>query len=281
MVHRIRFFTFFIIIIFLVIEGCGTKKDQLSELVEKGKYVDAKALLNQLSPKEMSDSQTRFLIAKINSGLISDSALLMSNNKEYSSAVTLISNRLDDFTSYPEILSSLRKQMLDIAFKGATFFYQKEDYIAAYICFEPTGDITDLISPKQSEFLDLLTKAMLSGVWEGQSEKHKLHITMRLNALTSSTFTGSVLFKETYILCELQNGFFNGEELSATYPINITRYRQTSQGIKGRFDHGDLVMTFPIVVTESKETDYGGGQYGTSYYSHIVQETCIMKKKPK
>lgn len=141
-----------------------------------------------------------------------------------------------------------------------------------------TRDITGSVSPKQPAPPDRLTKTVLSGTWEGRSDKHRLHISMRLEALTASTFIGRVLFKETHILSELQEGFFNESELSATYPIKIAHSRQTLQGIKGRYDNGNLVMAFPIVATKVESTDYGGGQVGTLYYSHIVQETCVMKK---
>ena len=78
-------------------------------------------------------------------------------------------------------------------------------------------------------------------------------------------------------MSELQAGFFDGEELSAANPINISRYRQTLQPVKGRYDNGSLLMSFPIVVTDLLSTSSDGS--GASYYIHIVQETCLMRKK--
>ena len=257
--------------------GCATKKEQVAELVHKGKYVEANALLRDLTAGDRSTPEMKFLSAKVSAGMLSDSASTLADNQEFLRALALLSDRMDQFFIFPQIQDSLRRLMLNWALTGASASEQWGDHISAYNCLAFVGDIKQMISPKQAAFVDGVKKAMLSGTWEGESGKHKLHITMHLEALTSSSFIGWALFKETSIRSELQNGFFNGSELSASYPIRISRYQQTLQGIKGRYDNGALVMSFPIVITDVHSTEYGGGT-GTTYYSHIVKEMCVMRK---
>ena len=265
-----RYLFLFLTLTFIIF-GCA-KKNQLHDLVESGKFKEANDFVKQLSDNDKSNPETKALIVKINAALLSDSASELTEQKQYLDGVILISNHLEQFSTYPQVHDSLNRIMINIAFTGASFFDEKKDYISAYNCLEPLGSLEGLLSEKQSSLLAQLTKSMLSGIWEGQSEKHKLHIAMRIDPMTQSTFAGRVQFKEAYILTELNDGFFNGSELSATYLIS-----QSHQGVKGKYSKGNLVMKFPIVVTETKTTDFGGGE-GTSYYSHIVEETCIMKK---
>lgn len=275
--NRYWFFLFPLLALFLTLSGCATQKDRIARLIEAKKYREASALLNNLSAQDRSSIQVKALQVKCTAGLLSDSASSLAKTKNFGAAVDLISRHLEQFLSYPPLQDSLRRQMVRIALVGAETLEERGDYISAYNCVEPLGDISGIVTPGQTAFLGHLTEKMLSGVWKGKSNKRKLHIEMRIDALTPSSFTGRVLFKEVYILCELQNGYFNGSELSASYPIRMGNYSPI-EGVKGKYHDGSFIMSFPIVVTDTRTEDMGGGDSFTTYHSHIVQETCVMTK---
>jgi len=283
MSRRLQFHVLWTVALPFFILACVTSKDKIAQLVESGKYAEANSMINRLSSQDRSGSEMQTLAAKCKAGVLMDSASTLVRSQEFSKAVQLVSDRLDQFSSFPQIQDSLRREMVSWAFAGATSFERNSDPISAYNCIAPIGEISRAVPPNQWASLERLTKEMLSGIWEGRSDKHKIHIRMRIEALTSSSFVGTVLFQEANIYCGLHGGFFNGSELSATYPIynrpsSMGGYPVTEQGVNGKYDSGTLIMSFPILVTETHTENVGGYTYGSTMYTHVAQETCTMKK---
>jgi hypothetical protein len=105
-----------------------------------------------------------------------------------------------------------------------------------------------------------------------------MKVKMRIDPVGKSSFTGRVFFEEMGILSEMYNGIFDGVNLSATYSIRVSNYRNVMEGINGVYNNGKLTMTFPVVVTVTNSEGDGGWGVYTTYSSKIVRKDCVMSK---
>ena len=189
--------------------GCSNDKDKIASLVEQKEFNEAHTRLSKLQPNEKATPEMVSLAARVDFGLLIDSA---------------------------------------------RYYLDHGEYYKAFVC----ATRADKIAPLSGDGMDLLNgarKRMLSGVWVGSADIGKRKVTLKLNALTSSTFEGTAFFSKAEYESDITGGFFDGKELSATLVYRFKRYLngpnvpyfvdsfQTT--LTGTIEDGVLKLTLP------------------------------------
>ena len=218
--------------------------------------------------------------ALINFNGIIDSIHNLANKNDYSFIISFIDSNTQTFKSNIKISGPLNHIRKQYAFTGAKYYSSKKKTKKAYQCIlKYVSDNT--LDESQKQILNKLKIKAIAGIWAGRMISGKMQVRMRIEPLGTSSFTGRVLFKSMGILSELENGTFDGVNLSAIYPIKISRYQKVMKGITGVYNNGKLTMRFPIVVTVTNTQSDGDFRSSTTYESKIVYRKCIMSKVRK
>lgn len=270
---------FYLISFFLILTfGCSNKEQEIKELIQNKNYTEAQTLLNGLSTEEKQKPKNKELQTIINFNNLLGTLINMTLENNFILTDSLIDANITNYEGYPNLKDSLLLLQKHYAFMGANFYTLQKKVTQAYQCIIKYVSDNSLDESNKQTVNNLKSK-VISGIWTGKMIAGKMKVRMRIDPVGHSAFTGRVVFEEMGILSELYNGVFDGVNLSATYPINVTRYRQVMEGITGTYDNGKLRMTFPVVVTSSHSESDGGGGVFTSYESKIVRKDCIMSKE--
>lgn len=262
----------------LTLFGCSNNEQKVQELIKNKNYSEAQSLLNSLSNEERQKPKFKELLSIINFNHLLDTLFKNVQNNNFLLIDSLIEANIKNYSGHSNLKDSLVQLQKEYAFKGASYYSSQKKITQAYQCVIKYASDNSL-DESSKEIINNLKMKVISGIWAGKMIAGKMKVKMRIDPVGNSTFTGRVLFEEMGILSELYNGMFDGVNLSATYAINVTRYRQVMEGVTGSYNNGILKMTFPVVVTYTHSEYYGGGGVGTSYESKIVRKDCIMYKQ--
>jgi hypothetical protein len=266
------------IILFIIISGCSNKKREIDELIQGNKFEEAQAVLNNLSKEEKQEPKIKEIQATIYFHKFLISLKKLEQQNDYHSVDSLIDSNIPNYKTYSKLADSLLNIRKEYSFKGAEYYSSKKKYAQAYQCVINYASDNNLDGTKR-QIVNNLKMNAISGMWYGKMIAGRMKVQMRIDPVGSTTFTGRVLFEEMGILSELNNGTFDGVNITATYPIRITRYREIMKGVTGIYNNGILTMKFPVVITiTSSGTDGGYGSYTTSEPRIFVKE-CVMSKK--
>lgn len=226
----------------------------------------------------LSSINKKYALISFN-GII-DSIDNFTNQNDYLYIINFIDGNTQTFKSNIQISDSLYKIRKEYAFTGAKYYYSNKKTQKAYQCIlKYVSDNT--LDESQKQILNKLKTNVISGIWAGKMIHGKMQVRMKIEPLGTSSFTGRVLFESIGILSELQNGTFDGVNLSAAYSIKVSRYQKVMKGITGVYNNGKLTMRFPIVVTVTNTESDGDFRSYTTYESKIVYKKCIMSKISK
>lgn len=258
-----------IILVFLLLSllGYKSKKDEISDLIENKKYSEAQELIDNLKTEERNKPEFKKLQSLINFADVTRKIEEYRKKRRYQglSVDMILQTRFDD---YPKLRDSLAHIRRSFTFEGAKYLTKKGNYFLAYYNLEDYSNDKTLTSNQQNLINSLRIKT-LSGEWEGIMLKGKMHVRMLIEPISNTAFTGRVYFQEVGILSELYNGTINGNELTATNIIRISKNREIMKGVIGKLSYGRLNMTFPIVVVENKSRSDVFSE-STSYKPKIV-----------
>ena len=264
----------FLLVIFV---GCSNKKQDIEKSIQLKNYLEAQTILNTLSKEEKEKPEIKELQTKINFGMLLNSINKLSQQNDFLSIDSLIDSNSNNYQTYSYLKDSLSLIKKSYAFKGADFYSSQGKFVQAYqSVIKYVSDNT--LEESQKQIINRLKINVISGIWSGKMIAGKMKVQMRIDPVGTSSFTGRVLFEGMGILSEMYNGTFDGVNLSATYSIRVSNYRNVMEGITGVYNNGILTMTFPVVVTvTNSESDGGWGVY-TTYESKIVRKDCVMSK---
>jgi hypothetical protein len=211
----------------ILLIGCSGGKDKIASLIEQRQFNEARSRLDELTPEQKAKPEMLLLVARVDFGLLTDSVHSIISRNEFDSATKLLLENAPRFSAHQAVVDSLNNYARTIALEGARYYLDSGEYYKAYVC----AARADKLAPLSGDGLELLNgarKRMLSGVWIGAADKGKRKVTIKLNALTNSTFEGTAYFENADYQSDVTGGFFDGEELSATlvshYRIPIERY---------------------------------------------------------
>lgn len=268
---------YFLSFILLATLGCSNKVQEIEDLIQNKNYTEAQTILNNLSTEEKQKPRIKELQIIINFNNLLDTLSYTAHANNFILPDSLVDASILNYVVYPNLEDSILIMQKHYAFMGANFYYSQKKITQAYQCIIKYVSDNSL-NESDKQLVNNLKSNVISGIWAGKMIAGKMKVRMRIDPVGHSAFTGRVVFEEMGILSELYNGVFDGVNLSATYPINVTRYRRVMEGVSGTYNNGTLKMTFPVVVTNTHSESDGGGGVFTSYESKIVRKDCIMSR---
>ncbi len=154
------------------------------------------------------------------------------NEKLYDKGLDTVFNNIEQFRTYPALIETLSSRSRLWALQAAEYYIQTKDFYKAHYCLSRVDKVVKL-SEDGARLLNETRKLVITGLWVGKANKGEGGtITMRLTALTGSTFQGVAELQWAMYESPITGGFFDGKELSANL---VWQYRTP---ITGYGDHG-------------------------------------------
>ncbi len=273
-----KYCTGIITILILLQTGCTNHIKEIETILEDGRYCETIQYIDNLPESTRSEMEIQKLLAYAEYKLLLDMALYGLERDKNNEQVENMLELREKWTHLPDMVGKMDSVIKIWSNNAIDYKISISDYSGAYKFIQniEQRNLGNLVPENK---IRTIRMGLISGIWVGKSEKRNLTVRMRLDAITSTRFTGRVHFEEVHILTELENGHIEKDILSAVYSIRISRGRYVREAVTGKIQDGKLYMEFSIVVTERDVQHMGGGGYGIGYTSRIVKEKVVMEKE--
>lgn len=213
---KTQLFIYFLLIpILFLLSGCKSKIDEISNLVENGKFKEAKNEINNLSVDEKGKFEIKGLLAKVKIGLLITEVDSLNSKNDFSKSIQVFLDSSNEFVNY----SSLQNQWIDkfhYSAKLAAEYYLKTGEYEKASAYLIESEKYKPLDEKGKNLLNQINKLVLNGTWRGVSNLTQIGIVIKINTLTTTTFNGTAFIEGSRAFSPVQGGFFDGKNFSAT-----------------------------------------------------------------
>lgn len=275
---KILYFIFFIIPLFVY--SCNTKKGEIENLISQKKLNAAQLLIKKYLTEDKSNIDLIKLYSKINFLVLDDSCKKLIKHYEYNKAIDLITSSKFNFKDYPPAEDSIKSFIYYWGIQGANYYKNLNNYILAYNCLIPLLKSKIDITSEQLDLVNDVTIGMLSGIWKAKSLKLKMPVTLYINAITSKTFYGTILYFTDDWPYSLRDCSFNITEIGGTFLRKDHIWGSVNYvavPFYGKYIDGNLRISLQL---QSKTPIYlkGGPDSDYKEWTFDVEDTCIFHK---
>lgn len=239
-----------IFLIFLMLIGCQTKLEKISDLIEQKKFAEAEAVVNNLSSEEKKSPEVLTAIERLRFCSTRSNLPNLNNSLGFIKSDSIFSILTQSFRKQSIYLDSLITLRKINAFTGADELSKRGKIKEAYSLIIKYNHST--LNHSESTLLNNLMWKWLGGKWIGYVRRIVSydHVSLVIKPLSAKFFSGTLQTKQYSPAIPLQSGIFDGEEFSASYSIHyFDNFRNINYvgTLVGVFDHGNLKIDVPVM----------------------------------